>query len=48
MIVGRRYVQLVDIRHWYLPLCVPNGFILNSVLEVSVHLFFLFFFNLVS
>ena len=43
MIVGRWYVQLAAVWHWYLPFCVIYiTFILFYI--VSVHSFFLFFF----
>ena len=40
MMVGRWYVQLADIWHWYLPLCsyITLIFFLNDI--VSVHSFF--------
>ena len=42
----RWYVQLAAMWHWYLPLCISITFILNYI--VSVHSFFIFFFNLAS
>ena len=46
MIVGRWYVQLAAIWHWYLSLCIYITFILFYI--VSVHSFFKYFFvNLV-
>ena len=44
--VGRWYVQLAAIWHWYLPLCIYVTFFLFDI--VSVHSFFICFFNLVS
>ena len=44
MIVGRWYVQLAAVWHWYLPLCI---YIKNNYIA-SVHAVFIFFFNLVS
>ena len=41
----RWYVQLAAMWHWYLPLCIYITFILFYI--VSVHSFFIFFFNLV-
>ena len=46
MIVGRWYVQLAAIWHWYLPLCIYIIFFKFYI--VSVLSFFIFFFNLVS
>ena len=46
MIVGRWYVQFAAILHWYLPLCTDITFFKFYI--VSVHSFFIFFFNLVS
>ena len=40
MIVGRWYVQLAAIWHWYLPLCIYITFFYFSI--VSVHSFFIF------
>ena len=46
MIVGRWYVQLAAIWHWYLPLCI-NLYNIFKFYIVSVHSFIIFFFNLV-
>ena len=46
MIVGRWYVQLAVIWHWYLPLCIYITFF--EFYFVSVGSFLIFFFNLVS
>ena len=55
MMVGRWYVQLAAIWHWYLPLCiylsilyVKNKKNLSFFLLVSAHSFCIFFFNLVK
>ena len=47
MIVGQWYVQLAAIWYWYLPL---HEYIYITFLNfiMSVHSFFIFFFNLVS
>ena len=45
MIVGRWYVQLAAIWHWYLPLCIYITF--SNFICLSIP-FFIFFFNLVS
>ena len=42
--VGRWYVQLAAIWHWYLPLCIYITLKKNDI--VSVHSFFVYFFNL--
>ena len=42
---GRWYVQFAAILHWCLPLCIYVTFFLFYI--VSVHSFFIFFFNLV-
>ena len=46
MIVGRWYVQLAAIWHWYLSWCIYIT-VFNFLLCLSIP-FFIFFFNLVS
>ena len=43
MLVGRWYVHLAAVWRWYLPLCISVTFSLLFI--VSVHSFFIFFFN---
>ena len=47
MIVGRWYVQLAAIWHWYLPLCIYITFF-NFILCLSIPFFYIYFFNLVT
>ena len=41
MMVGRWYVQLAALWHWYLPLCIYITFF-NFILYLSIPFFFLF------